>query len=279
MPDATATQAPLFLPEMLFWSVAGAMAAALAVTIALSAVDPRTIDGGTVWAKPIKFELALGLHAATLALVMSALSGPVRASSVMTAVALAFLVASIFEMGYIIFQAARAEHSHFNLSTPFHRIMWSMMGIAALVIIGAAGAIGAVALAGSDDELTLTTRWAIAVGLIGGTVLTVYTAGTIGARLSPYVGAVPLGDAQRMPFTGWSIVAGDLRVSHFLATHMIQIVPLAGLVVALAAPGRAGAVAVITIATAWCAITHIEYRRALDGEPSPLAVIASRILS
>jgi hypothetical protein len=50
----------------------------------------------------------------------------------MRLVALVFLAACSLEMGYIILQAGRAEPSHFNESTAFHRWMFSVMAICAV---------------------------------------------------------------------------------------------------------------------------------------------------
>ena len=279
MPETLTLRAPSFLPETVYWTVACVMIAGFALTLALAMVDDRTIDGvDSVWVKPLKFELSLAIHAATLALVVSALSPSLRSSTVMVAIAMAFLAACVVEMGYIISQAARAEHSHFNMSTPFNRLMWSVMAIAAIVVIGAAGSIGMAAAFDSEAHLSPALRWAIALGLIGGTILTLFTAFTIGARMSPYVGTVPLHEGARMALTGWSLVAGDLRVSHFLATHMIQVLPLIGLATASLFTGRVGVAIVIASGLVWSTLTLAEYSRALSGLPSPLAVSTPRTL-
>jgi hypothetical protein len=90
--------------------------------------------------------------------------------------------------------------------------------------------------------------------------------------MTPYVGGVPAGSEDRMALTGWSLAAGDLRVAHFLATHMIQVLPLVGLAVAQVTPGRIGIIIVVGTALVWSAFTLQEYGRALSGKPSPLAV-------
>ncbi len=35
-------------------------------------------------------------------------------------------------------------------------------------------------------------------------------------------------NAEGLPITGWSTTGGDLRVPHFLATHLMQALPMAG---------------------------------------------------
>ncbi len=259
--------------EIIYWVISGSMVACFVLTLIFAAFDERTIDGvNSVWAKPLKFETSLAIHAATLALVMSALNTSVRAGSLMLILSMMFLAACIIEMGYIIFQAARAEHSHFNTSTPFAHLMWSVMAFAAIVIVGTAGAIGMTMIFSAENSLTPALRWAIVIGLIGGTLLTLYTAFTIGANNSPYVGAVSHDKHSRMIITGWSLVVGDLRVSHFLATHMIQILPFAGLLISQLAPGRVGITIVVIVAIFWSVLTVFEYRRAMAGVSSHLAI-------
>ena len=182
----------LSFSEIIYWLICLSMVIGFAISLVVAFFDGRTIDGSvSVWAKPLKFELSLALHAATLALVMSALHETARTSLFVTLVAVVFLAACVVEMGYIISQAARGEASHFNISTPFARLMWSVMAFAAIIIVGVAGVLGLAVLFNPADGLAPTLKWAIVLGLVGGTLLTVYTAFTIGGRMSPYVGGVP----------------------------------------------------------------------------------------
>jgi hypothetical protein len=58
-------------PLCVFGGISGVMILALAATIVLWLLDPRVIDGVSVWAKPLKLKLALAIHAGTFALVVS----------------------------------------------------------------------------------------------------------------------------------------------------------------------------------------------------------------
>jgi hypothetical protein len=241
-------------PEVIYGVVALVMLSGFALILVLAAFDARTIDGHvSVWAKPLKFCLSLAVHAGTLALVCSLLSPPHRQGPAMLSVAIAFLAACTVEMGYIVWQAAHAEHSHFNVGTPFHRMMYSVMAFAAVIIVGAAGAVGLAVLADG-----------------GFAVLTLVTAFAIGGRMSPFVGGVPDFGA-RMALTGWSRSGGDLRVSHFLATHMIQAVPVFSLLAGRTLPGQTASAAVIVLAMVWSLLTLSEFRTALAGSPSVIA--------
>ncbi|CAN1497456.1 hypothetical protein MCEMSEM23_00382 [Rhabdaerophilaceae bacterium] len=261
------------LPEAIYWTIAINMMIAAAITLILMVFDARTLDGHTsVWAKPLKFELSLALHASTLALVCGLFSASHKGSTAMMLIAVVFLAACIVEMGYIIVQGGLGQQSHFNVGTPFHRFMYSMMAFAAIIIVGAAAALGLAVLSDSGFSAPPALKMAILVGLVGGTVLTVITAFTIGGRMSPYVGNIPDFGA-RMGLTGWSQTSGDLRVSHFLATHMIQIVPVAGLLIERTTSGRTAILWVLVVAAFWTALTLAEYRTALNGKPSAIATL------
>jgi hypothetical protein len=88
--------------------------------------------------------------------------------------------------------------------------------------------------------------------------------------MSPYVGGIPDFGA-RMMLTGWSQTSGDLRVSHFLATHMIQVVPVFGLLIGWLVTNRIAVMSVVAVAALWMLLTISEYRTALAGKPSVIA--------
>jgi len=260
------------LPERVYAGISVAMVVGFAVTLVIWAVDARLIDGLSVWAKPLKFQLALSIHAATLALVVLRLSPSVRAGPYMQGVALAFLLACTVEIGWIVLQAALGQHSHFNDSTAFHRMMFSVMAFAAVIITGTAAALATAVSRDPDFAAGATVRTGIILGLIGGTILTLVTAFAIGERGSPYVGAAPL-PTSRMMFTGWSLIAGDLRVSHFLATHMMQAVPLVAICIVKLRIGSFARTAVVGFAALWAGWTLIEFSTALSGQPAHLLVL------
>lgn len=252
--------------EMVLWTGAVVMLLALALCALFWSVDKRLLNEASVWAKPMKFALSLSLHMATLALIVGLLSDGARTGSLLAVTAAACALASLGELTYIIVQAARGQASHFNMATPFTRGMYTAMAVGAVILTVAAAVVGLVAATDRDAEIAPALRHAIALGLVGGTILTLVTAFTIGARLSPHVPAEPAGGA-RMALTGWSLAVGDLRVSHFLATHMMQALPLAGVAAARLLPGGVGMAAVWVAAAAWSALVLLTYQQALAGRP------------
>jgi hypothetical protein len=95
------------------------------------------------------------------------------------------------------------------------------------------------------------------VGLILTFVLTVPIAATMSSGTSHLVGTPLTG--TRFPIMGWSREVGDLRLPHFLATHAMHSVPLAGL--------TGNRAAVWVTALAWTGLTLWCFARALQGLP------------
>ncbi len=255
------------MAESLLWWLAVLLCGAFVMTLVPYLLDNRTIDGfQSVWAKPLRFELSLALHAATLAFAISLMSPAMRADRILMAATFACIAATCFELVYIVVQAARQEESHFNVDSPASRMLYGMMAFGAVLLIGAAAIVGVMVAFDTESGISPALRFGVAAGLICGAVLTLVTAFTIGARLSPYVGPPP-GDA-RFPLTGWSLTGGDLRLSHFLATHMMQSVPLAAVVLSRVAPQGLAVSGTFVFAAFWVAWTIMEFRTALGGEVS-----------
>jgi hypothetical protein len=240
--------------------------ALLAMTVAAWLLDRRLIDGASVWAKPAKFELSLALHFATLALIVGRLDESWRQSQVLWSIAAASVACTVFEMAYIVLQASRQQASHFNLGTPLLKAMYAFMAAGAVVITAAAAAVGVAALLDDAARLGAATRLGIGLGLICGTLLTLIVAFRMGGALSHHVGIEPAG-APRMPITGWSLAVGDRRVPHFFATHMMQVVPFAGLGFDTLLGRRAAVAAVCLFAMGWAALTVALFQQANAGLP------------
>ena len=130
----------------------------------------------------------------------------------------------------------------------------------------AAGVVGLAVWLDKASSVGSVLRTAIALGLIGGTVLTLIVAFRMGAALSHHVG-IEEANAARVPFFGWSRTVGDLRVPHFLATHMMQVLPIAGLAIERFASGPIALVLIWIIAAVWSTLTAYAFNRALAGQP------------
>ena len=259
---------------LLWWQSAAVLIVLFLLTAAVSFVDTRRLGEDGVWAKPMKFQLSLALHFATLAAVTSALSEPWQSNALVVYTGAASVAATIFEVGYIMLQAARQQESHFNLSTPLLQFLYALMAIGAVIITVAAAAVGLAVAMDPGSALGPAARTGSATGLIGGTILTLVIAFRMGGALSRHVGVAPP-DAPRMPLTGWSLAVGDRRVPHFFATHLMQAGPLAGLAAdALLPPGPAIACA-LAVCAAWTALTAVLFVQANRG--LPVTALSSRL--
>jgi hypothetical protein len=139
-----------------------------------------------------------------------------------------WVLAAVFvaEMAYLIFQAAQAQHSHFNDTTSFHSTMYSLMGVGAVVLIALPVVIAW--LAKGDIAFGPATQSGIWWGAIISFVLTVIIGGYLGGNGSHFVGDQSNPELV-LPFFGWSTEVGDLRPAHFLSLHALQVLPLIGL--------------------------------------------------
>ena len=252
--------------EQLWWATVVVLLILFAVNVGTLVLDKRLIDGANVWAKPLKFEVSLALHFATLALIVHALNESARASAMLWWVAVAAVIATAFEVAYIVLQASRQEASHFNVATPPRFALYALMAVGAVVITVAAGVVGGLAISAAGAALGPATRVGIGVGLIAGTVLTLIVAFRMGGALSHHVGIEPAG-AARMPLTGWSLTVGDRRVPHFFATHLMQVVPLAGLLLDAMLPPLYAVLGVSAAAIAWIVLTLVFFQLANSGAP------------
>ncbi|WP_374370516.1 hypothetical protein [Dongia sp.] len=280
-------------PERIAWMSAALMLVLLPVCLVLLAIDPRTINGVSVWAKPIKFQLSLALHFATLALLLRLLIPAAR-----PALRLGFILATaaaLFEILYITLQSARGRASHFNAETPLEMALYQVMGVGAVAIVIVAMAAGWTIWRQARPEIGPGLRLGACLGLVLGGVATLVTAGALGsgeiAGPTHLVGgiardAVAAGDAVwrsiagdaawrsiasdagGLPFFGWSQVMGDLRVPHFFATHLMQALPLLGLAADLRLSARraqlvvwigAGLGLLLVAATFWQAVLGLPF--------------------
>ena len=252
--------AVLTAPRLVALSSPNAQLTRLTLLVALAGLpvmaayglDDRVFQGDNIWLKPLKFHLALAVYTGTLALFAMLLpegSFGSRRWRIYIGVVAACILAELLWIGGA---AALGTGSHFNQSGVW-AALYGVMGVAAVTLTSLSFAMGLVFWRHRADPLML----AVALGLVLTFVLTVPVAGTMSSGAGHLVGT-PVTDA-RFPLMGWSMEVGDLRLPHFLATHAMHVVPLAGLT------GSRGAVwataAGFTGLVGWC------FARALMGLP------------
>jgi hypothetical protein len=189
-------------------------------------MDTRVLDNAAPWTKPQKFNISLGLHFATLAVLAQLLPRTVRTGWVMLIAAYAAGASLIFEYIYMAVQSARGVRSHYNFETQSEALAYALMGLGAVLMIFAALVL-AVQIWRKGDRSRPGLWLGSIIGLATGFFFVLVMAGYMSSA-GRYVGASLEGGGATVPFFGWSREYGDLRPSHFVAMHLMQIVPLAG---------------------------------------------------
>ncbi|MDQ0821352.1 hypothetical protein QFZ79_003727 [Arthrobacter sp. V4I6] len=216
-----------------------AMAASTLATMAGLIFDPRLLDGAPLWAKPFKFSVSILIYALTLSWLLGQLPRWRRLAWWAGTAAAVFLAAEMIIIGGA---AAAGTTSHFNVSTPLAAGLWSVMG-ASIVLVWLAALLVALLLFGAplgDPARSFAIRAGFVIALIGMALAFLMTSPTAD-QLNNFRGiagahTVGLPDGgPGLPLLGWSTVAGDLRVPHFVGMHALQLIPLAALLLELCA--------------------------------------------
>jgi hypothetical protein len=128
-----------------------------------------------------------------------------------------------FEIIYIAIQAGRGQLSHYNLSTGFYAAMYSLMALAATLVTLYTAYVGILFFKNSFPDLPDYYVWAIRLSIVIFVIFS-FEGFAMGSRLNHSVGA--LNDNSNWFIVGWSKTVGDLRVSHFIGMHALQVLPI-----------------------------------------------------
>ena len=208
----------------IFWYRAALFNFALMVfCLVVGLFDDRTLNGISVWSKPVKFGLSIGVYFLTLTWFATFLdSKTLRSTSGKWLVGIP-LIAGITEVVYIAIMASLGEASHFNLSSSFTSIMYIIMGIGAASMVLVLPWMAY--LITKQNPMSNPLIFAIVIGLC----LTCLLGGGFGNYLSSngghWVNAPPT-DANGVWLFNWAMVGGDLRVAHFFGMHAMHAFPI-----------------------------------------------------
>lgn len=206
-----------------------AMAVLVVVCLVGLMVDPRTLTGAPLWAKPLKFSISVLVYAITLSWLLPFL----RRRRLAWWIGTVAIAALAIEMVIIVGAAWVGVTSHFNVSTPLASTLWSVMAFS-IVVVWLATLLVAVLLIRADlgDPARSLGIRAGALIAVAGMGLAFLMTGPTAAQLDSFQGiagahtiGVPDG-GPGLPLLGWSTVAGDLRIPHFVGMHALQAIPL-----------------------------------------------------
>jgi len=188
------------------------------VCFILSNTTSTIVHEVNAWIKPFKFAVSIGLYAWTMAWYCHYLSdfNPVPFNW-------SVIILFGFEIVYIAFQASKGQLSHFNFDTSLSTILYSLMGFAAVIVTLYTAYIGYLFFIQSFPNLPNHYVWAIRLGILifvifsfEGVLMSSYASHSVGA----------INDNSNWWIVGWSKTVGDLRVSHFIGMHALQLLPL-----------------------------------------------------
>ena len=228
-------------------------------------IDDRTWLGEPIWIKPLKFLVALTVYLATLAFFARWLPADIRTAPRWWRFEAAVCIAVLAEVVWIGTAAALGTGSHFNLSSDLWRAIYGVMGFFAAFLTSASLVMTILIHQNPQTGLDPALKLSVVLGLGLTLPLTLVVAFTMAAGTGHHIGTPVTG--ATVPLMGWSREVGDLRAPHFIATHALHAIPLAGrLVAGRLRPAMARAV-VIGAALAWVALTLGSFAQALAGKP------------
>jgi len=224
------------------------------ICIAVSFFSHSEVRGANAWFKPFKFFLSIALYSWAMAWFNFYLP-PSRGLTVFNWVV---IIGLGFEVVYITLQAWRGQESHFNVSSVFYGVMYSLMGLAATVVTLYTAYIGykffQVDLSHLPDYYVWSIRFSIILF-----VIFAFEGFIMGRALSHTVGGPDGGPG--LPLLGWSYQYGDPRIAHFIGMHALQVLPLLSFYL------LKGVHLTFVVAIIYTAVAVLVLVQALQGKP------------
>ncbi|MFU8864887.1 MAG: hypothetical protein ACNA7O_13310 [Rhodobacterales bacterium] len=229
-------------------------------TLALM-LDPRLFQAEPVWLKPLKFQLSLAVYLLSLAFFARFLPTAFLARRSYRAFSIMVVLCVLAEMAWIGGAAMVGTASHYNVAHPLMAQIYGLMGLLAVILTSASLVFAIVIWRDPRGLPDPALRLSVVLGLGLTFVLTVIVAGYMASQTGRLVG-VPVTGA-RVPLMGWSREVGDLRLPHFLATHAMHVLPLAGLLAARSLSVGTAVQAVWLVAVAFVLVTGAAFVMAI----------------
>ncbi|MFD2571191.1 hypothetical protein ACFSUS_11140 [Spirosoma soli] len=220
----------------------------------LSLTTTVQVLGINAFIKPMKFFLSTGIFCWTMGWFTHLLDRK-RAVVVYSWMV---VIAMMYELPVVTYQAALGKLSHFNISSLVDAILFQTMGIVIFIFTMWTAYIGYLFFSQKRFDAPMAYVWGIRLGIVL-FVIFAFEGFLMGGRLSHTVGA-PDGGAG-LPVTNWSVRHGDLRVAHFLGMHALQLLPLFSYYVA-----RKPSQVIIAAALYWVIVSTVLVQ-ALMGKP------------
>ncbi|MBC7570787.1 MAG: hypothetical protein H7319_13770 [Spirosoma sp.] len=224
------------------------------ICLVLAGITTTQVLGINAFIKPAKFFVSTWVFCWTMGWYTHLLPQRSRVLTYSRGV----VVIMTFELAIVTGQAALGKLSHFNISSAFDGLLFSLMGLAITVFTGWTAYVGYLFFRYKPIAVSPAYLWGIRLGILL-FVLFAFEGFMMASRLAHTVGAPDGGPG--LAVTNWSRGHGDLRVAHFLGMHALQLIPLFGYYVARR-PRQ-----VILLATGYFLLVTLLLTQALAGKP------------
>ena len=182
---------------------------------------PGSIHTVSPWIKPIKFSMSFATYVWTASLFFLFLKPPSWQATLARRATAVSVIVEMFLLGMQAWRTAQPYSTQRFPDSAMSQMVTAMVFVHTVVMVWilvlCCGERARTKLA--DHTLVAAIRDSVVIFLVGNAV-----GGYMLARGSHIVGASEGG--RGLPFVNWSVIAGDLRIAHFIAVHAIQIVPL-----------------------------------------------------
>lgn len=182
-------------------------------------IDDRTLLGVSVWQKPLKFSISIGVYLLTVGYLITKYPYSNTKKNIINhintwAIFLEFLI--------IFYQASRGVQSHYNMASPFDAILFLLMGVFVGITV-----LVMVLFIFDTVRLKLNTSKSMQWAILLGWIIIFFGSWVGGQMISQVSHTVGVADGGAgLPLVNWSTKGGDLRIAHFFALHGLQILPL-----------------------------------------------------
>ena len=214
----------LFLPELykrnslLFW-MGWIHFVMFFFCLGLLSFNHDLIRGENAWAKPARYYLSSGISIWTLGWFLHHLNSKSQIKVFSWLIALSLF----FETAVIFVQSYRGVPSHFNASDPFNSMMNLVLSSLMIIFLITVSSITLIFFNQKKMPISQHYTWGLRMGLLNFVIFSV--SGIIMfAKMSHSVGGN--GNDSGIMLFNWSSKHGDLRITHFMGVHSLQIIPL-----------------------------------------------------
>lgn len=235
------------------------------VLLLAASVDERTLNGISLWTKPLKFNIAIVLYLGTLAWYCGWIDQRIKYHVVYKMYLHLLCGTLLFMLPWLYGAAILGEPAHYNRTHPVLAPMYAIMGVVSVVFTTGTIVVGVLIALNKQSSLAPLFRHSIVWSLYISFVFTVYMAGELASLDSHWIGGSQT-DEHGLWGVGWSRDGGDLRVAHFFSLHAMHFIPLIAVLTARTAAARRPRQFTAIICTAYCVLLLFVYIQAKNGQ-------------